>query len=53
MSEQMTLDQFEKSLEAAGYISERDDRIALTAFLATELGKPPWSLGLLVWAKRK
>ena len=40
MSNRMTLDQFEKALEAAGYISERDDRIALTAFLATELGKP-------------
>ena len=40
MSNRMTLDQFDKALEAAGYISERDDRIALTAFLATELGKP-------------
>ncbi|MHB8073770.1 AAA family ATPase [Desulfosporosinus fructosivorans] len=40
MSNKMTLDQFEKALESAGYISERDDRIALTAFLATELGKP-------------
>ncbi|MCL6634060.1 MAG: MoxR family ATPase [Alicyclobacillus herbarius] len=40
MSDRMTLDQFEEALEVAGYISERDDRIALTAFLATELGKP-------------
>jgi MoxR-like ATPase len=40
MSNRMTLDQFEMALEEAGYISERDDRIALTAFLATELGKP-------------
>ncbi|WP_088229047.1 MoxR family ATPase [Desulfosporosinus sp. FKB] len=36
----MTLDQFEDALEEIGYITERDDRIALTAFLATELGKP-------------
>lgn len=35
-----TLDQFENELEAVGYITERDDRIALTAYLATELGKP-------------
>lgn len=34
------LDQFENELEAIGYITERDDRIALTTFLATELGKP-------------
>ncbi|HUX47261.1 MAG TPA: MoxR family ATPase [Desulfosporosinus sp.] len=40
MSDRMTLDQFEKALEKKGYISERDDRIALTTFLATELGKP-------------
>ncbi len=40
MSNRMTLDQFEQALEAIGYISERDDRIALTSFLATELGKP-------------
>lgn len=40
MSNRMSLDQFEMALEEAGYISERDDRIALTAFLATELGKP-------------
>src|SRR5665647_3416750 len=40
MDKQMTLDQFEKALEATGYITEQDDRIALTAFLATELGKP-------------
>ncbi|WP_407314711.1 AAA family ATPase [Desulfosporosinus sp. SB140] len=36
----MTLDQFEEALEDIGYITEQDDRIALTAFLATELGKP-------------
>ncbi|MGC7870334.1 AAA family ATPase [Desulfosporosinus sp. SYSU MS00001] len=36
----MTLDQFEDALEEIGYITERDDRIALTSFLATELGKP-------------
>ncbi|MDQ7096185.1 MoxR family ATPase [Desulfosporosinus sp. PR] len=36
----MTLDQFEDVLEDVGYITEQDDRIALTAFLATELGKP-------------
>lgn len=35
-----TLDQFEDALEDIGYITERDDRIALTAFLAAELGKP-------------
>ena len=40
MSNRLTLDQFEQALEAIGYISERDDRIALTSFLATELGKP-------------
>ncbi|AFM42657.1 MoxR-like ATPase [Desulfosporosinus acidiphilus SJ4] len=36
----MTLDQFEDALEEVGYITERDDRIALTAYLAAELGKP-------------
>lgn len=40
MPNRMTLDQFENELESIGYITERDDRIALTAFLATELGKP-------------
>ena len=36
----MTLEEFEKALEAAGYITEREDRIAVTAFLAVQLGKP-------------
>ena len=36
----MTFDQFEEALEECGYITERDDRIALTAYLAGELGKP-------------
>ncbi|AET70239.1 MoxR-like ATPase [Desulfosporosinus orientis DSM 765] len=40
MPKKRTLDQFEKDLEAIGYITERDDRIALTTFLATELTKP-------------
>lgn len=40
MSYQMTLDQFENILEEIGYITERDDRIALTSFLATQLDKP-------------
>ncbi|GAB6152452.1 MoxR family ATPase [Desulfosporosinus burensis] len=40
MPNRMTLDQFENELESVGYITERDDRIALTAFLATQLGKP-------------
>lgn len=40
MPEGRTLDLFEKELDTIGYITERDDRIALTAFLATELGKP-------------
>ncbi|MBP1759895.1 MAG: MoxR-like ATPase [Firmicutes bacterium] len=40
MTNRRNLDQFENELEAIGYITERDDRIALTAFLATELGKP-------------
>lgn len=36
----MTLEDFEKALETAGYITEREDRIAVTAFLAVQLGKP-------------
>lgn len=40
MANHMTLDQFENALEGIGYITERDDKIALTTFLATELGKP-------------
>ena len=40
MKNRRNLDQFENELEVIGYITERDDRIALTAFLATELGKP-------------
>jgi len=40
MPNKMTLDQFENALEEIGYITERNDRIALTTFLATELDKP-------------
>ncbi|MCO1601260.1 MULTISPECIES: AAA family ATPase [Desulfosporosinus] len=40
MQNRRTLDQFENELEAIGYITERNDRIALTTYLATELGKP-------------
>ena len=40
MTNKKTLDQFELDLETIGYITERTDRIALTAFLANELGKP-------------
>lgn len=40
MADRMTLDQFEHDLEAMGYITEQNDRIALTVYLATELGKP-------------
>lgn len=36
----MTLEEFEKGLEEAGYITEREDRIAVTTFLAVQLGKP-------------
>lgn len=40
MADRMTLDQFKQDLEEMGYITEQEDRIALTAYLATELGKP-------------
>lgn len=40
LDERITLEEFEKGLEAAGYITERQDRIAVTAFLAVQLGKP-------------
>lgn len=36
----MTLEEFEQALEGAGYITEREDRIAVTVFLAVQLGKP-------------
>ena len=37
---EMNLTQFEAALEGAGYISEREENIAITAFLAVQLGKP-------------
>jgi MoxR-like ATPase len=37
---EMTLDEFEKALTEIGYITEREDRIALTAYLAAQLEKP-------------
>ena len=40
MSERMTLEQFELALEEIGYITEREDRVAITTFLAIQLGKP-------------
>lgn len=36
----MTLDEFEGALTQVGYITEKEDRIALTAYLATRLEKP-------------
>ncbi|HVJ48173.1 MoxR family ATPase [Desulfitobacterium sp.] len=36
----MTLDEFEKALSEIGYITEKKDRIALTAYLAIQLEKP-------------
>lgn len=36
----MTLEEFEKALEGTGYITEQQDRIAVTAFLAVQLEKP-------------
>lgn len=36
----MTLEEFEKALEGTGYITEQQDRIAVTAFLALQLEKP-------------
>lgn len=40
MGLKLTLEQFEKAMEGTGYITERNDRIAITAFLAIQLGKP-------------
>ncbi|KLU60424.1 AAA domain (dynein-related subfamily) [Peptococcaceae bacterium CEB3] len=40
MAERMTLEEFEQGLTEAGYITEPEDRIAVTAFLAVQLGKP-------------
>ncbi|CAA7602920.1 ATPase, dynein-related, AAA domain protein [Acididesulfobacillus acetoxydans] len=36
----MTLEEFEQGLTEAGYITEPEDRIAVTVFLAVQLGKP-------------
>lgn len=36
----MTLDEFEEELAQIGYITEKKDRIALTAYLAIQLEKP-------------
>lgn len=36
----MTLEEFEQGLEETGYITEQQDRIAVTAFLAVQLEKP-------------
>jgi len=36
----MSLDEFEKELAKVGYITEKEDRIALTAYLAIQLEKP-------------
>lgn len=41
----MTLDQFEQALAAIGYITEKKDRIALTAYLAVQLEKPVLVVG--------
>lgn len=40
MKIQISLDAFEKELTQIGYITETEDRIALTAYLATQLEKP-------------
>lgn len=40
MNSEMTLDEFEKAMERIGYITEKKDRIALTAYLAMRLEKP-------------
>lgn len=40
MNGEMSLDEFEKTLEKIGYITEKKDRIALTAYLAMRLEKP-------------
>ncbi|AHF07741.1 ATPase [Desulfitobacterium metallireducens DSM 15288] len=40
MKIEMTLDDFEEELALIGYITEKKDRIALTAYLAIQLEKP-------------
>lgn len=40
MDLKMTLDEFEQALTDQGYITEKEDRIALTAYLAAHLEKP-------------
>lgn len=45
MSKKMTLEEFEKAMEGIGYITEREDRIAITTFLAIQLGKPLLVMG--------
>lgn len=40
MKIEMTLDEFEEALAEIGYITEKKDRIALTAYLAIQLEKP-------------
>lgn len=40
MKIEMTLDQFEAEMAQMGYITEKKDRIALTAYLAIQLEKP-------------
>jgi MoxR-like ATPase len=40
MKIEMTLDGFEKALTERGYITEKEDRIALTTYLAAQLEKP-------------
>lgn len=45
MKIEMTLDQFEEEMAQIGYITEKKDRIALTAYLAIQLEKPILVLG--------
>lgn len=40
MNSEMSLNEFEKAMERIGYITEKKDRIALTAYLAMRLEKP-------------
>lgn len=40
MNSKMTLDEFEQAMAKIGYITEKKDRIALTAYLAMQLEKP-------------
>lgn len=40
MVERLTLEEFEQALESTGYMTDRRDRIALTIYLAVQLGKP-------------